>query len=92
MSKSTLDWEYVNALLGAIHGAATAGPKYANLVARAEAELNAHVQENPVPPAVEPEASTTAPPAALTAVELPASGDGEPEPDATAPTLADRRV
>jgi hypothetical protein len=93
------DWDHVNALLNAIHGAANAGPKYAYIVSRAETLLHKHMQENPEAPAVDPVAPVTAPPAALSAAELepepapvPPSGDGEPGQDATASTAVERRV
>jgi hypothetical protein len=103
---SNIDWNYVNSLLGVIHGAASAGPKYTNIVARAEAELNAHMMDNPEPKAAEPTAPVTAPQASLQAVSEPETKmDQEPEhepstpsdpvepgPDATAPTAVDRRV
>ncbi len=86
-----LDWTHINNLLSVIHSAASAGPKYNYIVSRAESELTAHMQANPLPPEVPAEEPTTAPPAALTAVDPP-SGNGEPGPDATAPTAVDRRV
>jgi hypothetical protein len=66
------DWVHVANLLDVIHGAASAGPKYTDIVARAEAQLRKHLAENPEAPAVPPEAPVTAPPAALAAVEAPA--------------------
>jgi hypothetical protein len=104
---SNIDWNLVNSLLGAIHGAASAGPKYTNIVARAEAELNAHMMNNPEDAAPPAEAPVTAPPASLQAVSepepvsLPAESEPaspmatesvEPGPDATATTATDRRV
>jgi hypothetical protein len=65
---SNIDWGHVNDLLSAIHGAATAGPKYTDIVARAEAELKAHMDANTereevvLPP--------TAPPATLQAFPM----------------------
>jgi hypothetical protein len=82
---SDIDWDHVNALLGAIHGAATAGPKYAYITARAEAELTKHMQDNPEPPAVEPETPVTAPPAALTAIEPPPFIPPKPVPPVVEP-------
>jgi hypothetical protein len=86
-----IDWEHVNKLLSAIHGAATAGPKYAHIVARAEGELAEHFQNHPLPPAVDALAPVTAPPASLSATDL-QGNYVEPDEDATAPTAIDRRV
>ncbi len=96
---SQIDWTHVNNLLGAIHGAASAGPKYTYITARAEAELTKHMQDNPEAPAVEPAAPVTAPPAALAAVPPadpvyppPEDTSVVPGEDATATTAVERRV
>lgn len=65
---SNIDWSHVNDLLSAIHGAATAGPKYTDIVARAEAELKAHMDANTQRDEVA--APPTAPPAALQATDM----------------------
>ena len=104
-----IDWNHVNNLLGAIHSAATAGPKYGYIVSRAQAELDKHMMDTPEPPAAPSLEPVTAPPATLQAVEAPAfippepipapvpeehtqEASIEPSPDATAPTLVERRV
>jgi hypothetical protein len=65
---SNIDWGRVNDLLNAIHGAATAGPKYTDIVARAEAELKAHIDANTERGEVV--APPTAPPAVLQATDM----------------------
>ena len=65
---SNIDWVHVNNLLGAIHGAATAGPKYTDIVTRAEAELKAHMDANTKRDEVV--VPSTAPPAVLQATDM----------------------
>ncbi len=47
-----MDWNHIKTLLDVIHAASGAGPKYAKIVAEADAELWAHYN---APPAEEPD-------------------------------------
>lgn len=73
---SNIDWERVNNLLGAIHQAAAAGPKFASIASRAEAELWDHIR-GPQPQAI-PSAEPKEP------VDDPQAED--PEEDSETPT------
>ena len=78
---SNIDWNKVDTLLSIIHAAATAGPKYQNIVGLASKELDAEF-------AAPEEAETTTESEPID----PPSGDGEPGVDATMTTSNGRRL